>query len=160
MINVIGLGYIGLPTALALAAHGNKVTGTDINAGIVNKLNAGEVTFKEEGLQELYNEALKKGIEFSAGHKAADTYVVAVPTPYDKVSKKIDPGYIILAVDSVLAVCGKGAVIVIESTVSPGTIDRHIRPIISEKGFVTGKDIHIVHAPERITPPPTSMYGL
>lgn len=152
MINVIGLGYIGLPTALMLASHGVEVIGTDYNKELVATLNAGKTTFKEDGLDELFQAAVNAGIKFSNEYQVTDTYIVSVPTPYDKFSKKVDPCYIISAVKSVMAVCPKGATVVIESTVSPGTIDKFIRPVIVEGGFEIGKDLHLVHAPERIIP--------
>ena len=65
MINVIGLGYIGLPTALMMASHGVDVVGTDYNAELVATLNAGKTTFKEKGLDELYADAVKMGIMFT-----------------------------------------------------------------------------------------------
>ena len=152
MINVIGLGYIGLPTALMMASHGLEIVGTDYNPDLVATLNAGKTTFKEKGLDELFQEAVKSGIKFTTEYRVTDTYIVSVPTPYDKFSKKIDACYVIAAVKEVMRVCPKGAVVVIESTVSPGTIDRFVRPIIEENGFVIGKDINLVHAPERIIP--------
>ncbi len=152
MINVIGLGYIGLPTALMMAAHGVEVVGTDYNKDLVATLNAGKTTFKEEGLDELFAEAVSKGIKFTTEYQVTDTYIVSVPTPYDKFSKKVDACYVVSAVKSVMAVCPKGATVVIESTVSPGTIDKFVRPAIEENGFVIGKDINLVHAPERIIP--------
>lgn len=152
MINVIGLGYIGLPTALMLASHGVEVVGTDYNAELVATLNAGKTTFKEKGLDELFKSALSSGIKFSTEYQVTDTYIVSVPTPYDKFSKKIDPCYVNSAVEAVLKVCPKGATVVIESTVSPGTIDRFVRPMVEKKGFVIGEDINLVHAPERIIP--------
>ena len=152
MINVIGLGYIGLPTALMMASHGVEVIGTDYNAKLVSTLNAGKTTFKEKGLDELFKDALDKGIKFTTEYTVTDTYIVSVPSPYDKFSKKVDPGYILSAVGSILEVCPKGATIVIESTVSPGTMDKHVRPLITGKGFRIGEDIHLVHAPERIIP--------
>lgn len=152
MINVIGLGYIGLPTALMLASHGNEVVGTDYNHKLVSQLNAGHITFEEKDLDSLFQSAVSKGIAFSVTYQKTDLYIVAVPTPYDKNSKKIDPSYAINAVESILDVCNKGAIIIIESTVSPGTIDRHIKSAIENKGFVLGRDVHIVHAPERIIP--------
>jgi len=152
MINVIGLGYIGLPTALMMAAHGVEVVGTDYNKELVATLNAGRTTFKEEGLDELFEKALKGGIKFSTEYQVTDTYIVSVPTPYDKFSKKVDACYVVSAVESVMAVCPKGATVVIESTVSPGTIDKYVRPAIEKNGFVIGKDINLVHAPERIIP--------
>ena len=152
MINVIGLGYIGLPTALMMASHGVEVVGTDYNKELVATLNAGKTTFKEDGLDELFKAALSSGIRFTDEYQKTDTYIVSVPTPYDKFSKKVDACYVVEAVKDVLKVCPKGATIVIESTVSPGTIDKHVRPVIREKGFSLGEDIHLVHAPERIIP--------
>lgn len=152
MINVIGLGYIGLPTALMFASHGIEVVGTDYNAELVAQLNAGKTTFEEKGLDELFAEAVAAGIRFSTEYIPTDTYIVAVPTPYDKQSKKIDSRYVTAAVESVMEVCPKGATVVVESTISPGTIDRFVRPIIEAKGMVIGRDIHLVHAPERIIP--------
>lgn len=152
MINVIGLGYIGLPTALMLAAHGAEVVGTDQSEELVDKLNRGIVTFKEDGLEELFNKAVEKGITFTDKYQETDTYIVSVPTPYDKFSKKIDPRYVLSAIGRILDVCPKGATIVVESTVSPGTMDKHVRPLIRNRGFEPGKDIHLVHAPERIIP--------
>lgn len=152
MINVIGLGYIGLPTALMLASHGVEVVGTDYNKELVDTLNAGKTTFEEKGLDELFADALRSGIKFSTEYQVTDIYVVSVPTPYDKFSKKVDPCYIISAVKSVMEVCPKGATVVIESTVSPGTIDKYIRPVVEANGFVIGEDINLVHAPERIIP--------
>jgi UDP-N-acetyl-D-mannosaminuronic acid dehydrogenase len=152
MVNVIGLGYIGLPTALMLAAHGVEVVGTDYNEELVATLKAGKTTFKEDGLDELFANALKSGIKFSTEYQVTDTYIVSVPTPYDKFSKKVDACYVVAAVKSVMEVCPKGATVVIESTVSPGTIDKFVRPVIEENGFVIGKDLNLVHAPERIIP--------
>ena len=152
MVNVIGLGYIGLPTALMMASHGIEVVGTDYNEELVNTLNGVHTTFKEKGLDELFADAVKAGIRFSTEYQVTDTYIVSVPTPYDKFSKKVDACYVVAAVKSVMDVCLKGATVVIESTVSPGTIDKFVRPVIEENGFQIGKDIHLVHAPERIIP--------
>lgn len=152
MINVIGLGYIGLPTALMLASHGVEVVGTDCNASLVEQLKAGQTTFEEEGLGELFSAAVQSGITFSTEYRNTDIYIIAVPTPYDRKSKKIDPVYVVNAVKNVLSVCAKGAILIIESTVSPGTIDRFVRPVLSEYGFTAGEDIHLAHAPERIIP--------
>ena len=148
MINVIGLGYIGLPTALMLASHGVEVIGTDYNKELVATLNAGRTTFKEDGLDELFAAAVKGGIRFTTEYQKTDMYIVSVPTPYDKFSKKVDPCYVVAAVKQVLAVCPDGATVVVESTISPGTIDKSVRPVIAE----AGKKVNLVHAPERIIP--------
>ena len=148
MINVIGLGYIGLPTALMLASHGQEVVGTDYNAELVRTLNEGRTTFKEEGLEELFAAAVAGGIRFTTEYQCTDTYIVSVPTPYDKFSKKVDPCYVVAAVTKVLEVCPEGATIVVESTISPGTIDKSVRPAVT----ASGKRVNLVHAPERIIP--------
>ncbi len=149
MVNVIGLGYIGLPTALMMASHGVEVVGTDYNKELVDTLNAGHTTFKEEGLDELFAAALKAGIKFTNEYQVCDTYIVSVPTPYDKLDKKIDPCYVVAACKTVLSVAPKGATLVIESTISPNTVDRFVRPLLEEAGR---GDVNLVHAPERIIP--------
>ena len=151
-VNVIGLGYIGLPTAMMMASHDVQVVGTDFNKELVATLNSGRMTFLEEGIEELFQQAVEKGITFSTEYQNAEVYIVSVPTPYDKFTKRIDPSYVVKAVNTVLDVCEKGAIIVVESTVSPGTMDKYVRPVVAERGLVTGEDIHLVHAPERIIP--------
>lgn len=152
MINIIGLGYIGLPTALMFAKSGVKVVGTDYNEKLIQSLQKGKLTFEEDGLAELFKKALSNEIKFTTEYQKVDTYIIAVPTPYIKESKKLDPRYVISAVNSVLDVCEKGVVLIIESTMTPGSIDRYIRPEIEKRGFNIGQDIHLVHAPERIIP--------
>ena len=152
MVNVIGLGYIGLPTALMLATHGIEVIGTDYNKELVATLNTGHLTFKENGLEKLFKDAIKKGIKFTTEYQSTETYIISVPTPYDKFSKKVDACYVITAVKQVMKVCPKGATLVIESTISPGTIDKFIKPVVEANNFIIGKDINLVHAPERIIP--------
>lgn len=149
MINVIGLGYIGLPTALMLSSHGVEVIGTDYNSDLVSTLNAGKTTFKEDGLDELFQDALKSGIKFTTEYQVTDVYIVSVPTPYDKFSKKVDACYVVAAVKDVIKVAPTGATVVIESTVSPGTIEKFIRPVLEQEGR---NDLNLVHAPERIIP--------
>ena len=151
-LNVIGLGYIGLPTALMFAANGVEVVGTDLNTRLVETLNEGKLTFEEEGLEEVFDNALGKGIEFKTEYEKTNKYIITVPTPYMAVSKQIDAKYVIAATKQVLEVCEPNTILVIESTISPGTIDKFVRPIIEEKGFKIGEDIHLVHAPERIIP--------
>lgn len=152
VINIIGLGYIGLPTALMFASNGMEIVGTDLNRELVETLNNGKLTFEEDGLEHLYKLAVDKGITFSVEYKKTDKYIITVPTPYIEENKKIDVSYVKRAVNQVLDICKIPAIIAIESTISPGTVDKHIRPLVEEKGFNIGKDIHLVHAPERIIP--------
>lgn len=148
---VVGLGYIGLPTALMLASSGQEVVGVDYSEAIVDSLSKGELTFEEDGLDEAFSQAVENGIEFTTAYQQADVYIVAVPTPYHADTKQVDASYVVSAVESVLGVCQEDAVIVVESTIPPGTIDRFIRPLI-ETSARSGKSVHIAHAPERIIP--------
>ena len=146
-ICVVGLGYIGLPTSLMLAANGGHVLAVDYNRELVDTLIAGRVTFEEKGLPELYERA-RVNIEFRSDYPEADVYIVAVATPYIKETHKIDPQYVCAAVRNVLDACPDGAVIVVESTVSPGTMDKFVRPVVAE----SGRKVRLAHAPERIIP--------
>ena len=148
MINVIGLGYIGLPTALMLASHGMEVIGTDCDENLVARLNGERPSFKEDGLDDLFQMAVAGGIRFTSEYQKAQTYIICVPTPYDKISKKVDPSFVVAAIKNVLEICSAGSIIIIESTISPGTIDESVRPVIAE----SGKKVSLVHAPERIIP--------
>lgn len=146
-ISVIGLGYIGLPTALILSVSGYTVIGTDVDKSVIQKLNSGDIGFHEPGMEELYVQACERDIVFTEEYIATDVYIIAVPTPYEKVNRKVDAVYVENAVKNVLDVCPENGIIVIESTVSPGTIDKHIRPLIKN-----GRKAHLAHAPERIIP--------
>jgi len=152
MVNVIGLCYIGLPTALMLAKSGMQVVGTDINPAVVGSLTADVLTFQEEGLEALFSEALASGIRFTTEYQKTDFYITTVPTQYVNCSKGLDPTHVLLAVNTVLDICEREASIVIESTVSPGSIDRHVRPLIEYRGLRAGVDVQLAHAPERIMP--------
>lgn len=152
LINVVGLGYIGLPTALMMASKGLNVVGTDYDKKKIEMLQNGNLTFQENGLEELYRKAISNGITFSHEYKTADIYIVAVPTPFHKQNKKIVADYLVNAIKNVINRCKEETVIVIESTVSPGTIDFFIRPIIDGENTKQGKRIRLAHAPERIIP--------
>lgn len=148
MVNVIGLGYIGLPTALMMASHGVEVVGTDYKKEVVDELNAGKTTFKEKGLDELFHAALDAGIKFTTEYQVADTYIISVPTPYDKKFKTVDASYVVEGVKDALKVAPENSTIVVESTISPGTIDKYVRPFVEAHHL----KMNLVHAPERIIP--------
>lgn len=151
-VSIIGLGYIGLPTALMFASKGISVVGVDINKDLINSLRNKELTFEENGMDELFNIAFEKNLEFTTEYKESEIYIVAVPTPYIRETKKVDVTYIVNAVEKILTICDKGSIICIESTISPGTINNCIIPIIEKNNFILGKDIYIAHVPERIIP--------
>ena len=147
-ICVIGIGYIGLPIALMMASHGISVLAVDCNSTVVEKLSSGDAIFHEKNMHELFLKARTKHIRFLQEYPKAKFYIIAVPTPYEPATKKIDASYLARAVEKVLNVCEEETVIVIESTVSPGTIDQYVRPLVSR----SGKKVHLAHAPERIIP--------
>ena len=152
LVNVVGLGYIGLPTALMMAESGIQVVGTDKSLDKINMLQNNQLTFGEEGISELFAGAVAKGIKFTSDYVEADIYVIAVPTPFNKISKKVVADYLVAAVEAVVKVCRKDSVIVVESTISPGTIDRFVRPIVNRVNCQKGYRIELAHAPERIIP--------
>ena len=145
MVNVIGLGYIGLPTALMMASHGVEVVGTNHSQGKVDMLKSGKTTFKEKGLDELFRAALDGGIQFTTEYQVADVYIVSVQTPYDEFTKKVDMSYVNAAIGDVLKVAPKGAIVVVEITISLGSIDRYVRPYVEAKGFIIGEDYSRQH---------------
>ncbi len=151
-IAVIGLGYIGLPTSLVMADSGLDIIGVDYDERKIKQLQAGHVTFKEEGLEELFASAVEKDLVFQTEYPEADMYIVTVPTPYKDDNKKVNAKYLIAATETISEIAPEGAILVIESTISPGVIDEHIRPLLEKRERVIGEDIHLVHAPERIIP--------
>jgi UDP-N-acetylglucosamine 2-epimerase (non-hydrolysing) len=146
-ISVVGLGYMGLPTASLLATHGYKVTGVDINAEKVERVNSGDIPFEEPGMKELVLSALKSNM-FRASTQLvpSDVFIVAVPTPHE--NGRCDLRFVIAACESIAKVANKGNLIVIESTIKPNTCEKHVKPIFDR----AGKDVQIVHCPERAIP--------
>jgi UDP-N-acetyl-D-mannosaminuronic acid dehydrogenase len=151
-IAVIGQGYIGLPTTLVMADSGLDIIGVDYDENKINQLQNGHVTFKEEGLEELFASAIQKNLSFQTDYPEVEMYIVAVPTPYKDDNKKVDATYLISAAEKIAEVAPHGAILVVESTISPGVIDEYIRPVLEDKGRSIGEDIHVAHAPERIIP--------
>lgn len=148
-ITVIGLGYIGLPTALFFARAGFDVTGVDVNDKIVNELKNGNLTFEEPGLDKIFVEA-KGNITFSTKPAKADLFIITVPTPFLE-NKTIDEKYINQAFEDISSFLEKGNSVVLESTVPP-MITEKLAPKIESLGFVVGKDIYLAHVPETIIP--------
>jgi UDP-N-acetyl-D-mannosaminuronic acid dehydrogenase len=151
-INVIGLGYIGLPTCLMFATHGYSVTGIDYNKELVSKLNLGELTFHEKGLEGLFKTAQKSNVRFTSEYEKGTFFIIAVPTPYNKKTKVIDASFVVGAIESVMDICEDNSIIVIESTISPGTIDKFVRPVVNAKEDERSIKVNLVHCPERIIP--------
>lgn len=157
----IGLGYIGLPTAVIMANHGLTVTGIDVKREAVERINRGQVTIVEPGLQEQLRQALGSG-RFTARTEPcqADIYVLAVPTPFTT-DQKADLSYVFSAAESLAPLLRGGELIILESTSPPGATrqlaDRvlALRPDLAADGSpdAGGKPvIYFAHCPERILP--------
>jgi len=143
-ICVIGLGYIGLPTACLFADAGYGVVGVEINQEKIEKLNHGKLPFEEKGLEELFEKALPN-MSFKTKPEEADVFIVAVPTPLDKEAKMADLRYIREAIKSISNYVRTDNLVILESTVPPGTCERLILPMLGNKA-------HFVHCPERAIP--------
>ncbi|MDQ6600382.1 nucleotide sugar dehydrogenase [Bacillus salipaludis] len=153
-ICTIGLGYIGLPTSIMFAKHNVNVVGVDVKQEVIDSLNNGKIHIEEPGLQEALEEVIEKGtFKASIQPEKANAFIISVPTPnYDDKFKSCDLTYVISAVKSVLPYVEKGNVIIVESTIGPRSMDDVIKPLVEEAGFVVGKDIYLVHCPERVLP--------
>lgn len=151
-ICVIGLGYIGLPTAVLFSLYGHNVVGVDINRETVDKLNNGKIITKEPNLDNLVNYAVNQGnLVASNTPRESDVFIISVPTPI-KEDKSADMKYVISAVESILKYLKKGNVIILESTSPVGTTEEIIKPMIEEYGFQVGSDILLGYCPERVIP--------
>lgn len=151
-ICVIGLGYIGLPTAVVLSLHGYKVIGADSNEQVLNELSRGYTHIKEPSLNGALKKALTGGsLLLSATTKPADIFIIAVPTP-NKSDKSCDLSFVLQAINGLLPHLSGGNLIIIESTIPPLTCEETVKPLIETTGLKVGKDLFLAHCPERVMP--------
>ena len=161
-ICVIGLGYIGLPTASTFAAHGVNVLGVDINPQIIETINKGEIHIHEPGLLEDVKKAIQSGnFKAAAKPQEADAFIIAVPTPfqenkygeYNGITYKLaDMRAVTSAAESIVPFLRKGNLVVLESTSPPRTTVDLIAPILARSGLEAGRDFHLAYSPERVLP--------
>ncbi|MDO8673362.1 MAG: nucleotide sugar dehydrogenase [Dehalococcoidia bacterium] len=163
-ICVLGLGYIGLPTASMFAMHGHTVVGVDVNEHVVWELNHGNVHLQEPGLKNCVQAALQSGsMVVSSRPEPCDAFIIAVPTPLldDRSSDNgIEPGrsrradlsYVRSATEAVLPFLRAGNLVILESTSPPGTAEKLVVPILERSGLKVGRDLFVAHCPERVLP--------
>ncbi len=144
-ISVIGLGYMGFPMACLLAEAGHSVTGVDLNQEKVDLINEGINPIQEEGLNVLFNSS-RRNITAVSQVPPSDIFIVAVPTP--SVDKKCDLKYVLAAMNDISKVAKNNDLIILESTVKPGTCIKDISQIFKKKNL----KVDIVHCPERAIP--------
>jgi len=149
---VLGLGYIGLPTASTFATHGVRVIGVDVNQRVVKTLQNGGLHIHEPGLRTLVQAALKSGnLSISTQPEAAEAFIIAVPTPF-KEGKRADLAYVISASEAIVPYLRAGNLVVLESTSPPRTTIDVVAPILEKSGLKAGQDFHLAYSPERVLP--------
>lgn len=149
---VLGLGYIGLPTASTFATHGLQVRGVDVNRRVVDVLRNGEIHIQEPGLRTLVQAA------FGSDHLTvddepgpADAFIIAVPTPVGA-DKRADLSAVDAAAGSIVPHLQPGNLVVLESTCPPRTTVDRIAPILEGSGLTAGVDFYLAYSPERVLP--------
>ena len=160
IVSVIGLGYIGLPTAALIASHGIKVNGIDVNSKIVSTINKGQIHIVEPDLDKLVQSSVKDGNLSASIHvEKADVFIIAVPTPF-KDNHKPDLSYIESAAKSIAPFLESGNLVILESTSPVGTTEKireWIRGLRPNLFFPEGdtnilSDVSIAYCPERVLP--------
>ena len=151
-ILVVGLGYIGLPTAAMFSKAGFDVSGYDINEKVVDQLNNGDV-FVEEGVTELIREGISsQRLRGVRELHSADVFIICVPTPI-RSDKSSDMSIVQSAAENIARVLRPGNLVVLESTSAPGTCMNLISPTIERiSGLKAGTDYFLAHSPERVNP--------
>ena len=161
-ICMLGLGYIGLPTACTLANHGVQVVGVDTNPHVVHTLRNGELHIHEPGLGELVRQALGSGrLTVSPVPEPADAFIIAVPTPFYAQEqgdyqgmpyRKADMGAVRAATEAILPHLRPGNLVILESTSPPRTTVDLVQPILERSGLRAGVDFFLAYSPERVLP--------
>lgn len=161
-ICILGLGYIGLPTASTFATHGLKVHGVDINPHVIETLRSGNIHIHEPGLRSVVQSALHSGnLTFSPQPEEADAFLIAVPTPFHQDAhgeyegrkfRLADMRAVISATEAILPYLRKGNLVVLESTSPPRTTVDLVAPILERSGLKAGSDFFLCYSPERVLP--------
>ena len=152
---ILGLGYIGLPTALKLAEYKYKVLGIDIKQDHIKKIQKGLLDFKEEDLNKLFKKIiLQDNFKVSIKPEESDIYIIAVPTPFLKKIEeypKPDISFVIAAIKSITNLLKKGDLVIIESTCPVGTTEK-LEKVIFQLSGLNRKEVNIAYCPERVLP--------
>jgi len=150
---VLGLGYIGLPTASTFATHGLNVVGVDVNTDVVETLRNGGLHIHEPGLRTLVQGAIQSGmLRVAAQPEPAEAFIIAVPTPFYDTDKRADMRAVISAAEAITPHLQKGNLVVLESTSPPRTTIDLVVPILEKSGLKAGDDFYLVYSPERVLP--------
>ncbi|MBI5928546.1 MAG: nucleotide sugar dehydrogenase [Chloroflexi bacterium] len=154
IVGIVGLGYVGLPLAVAFAEAGFRVIGIDLSEWKVNKLNSGESYIPDIPTSQLAPLVRNGKLQAFTDYRAletADAVSICVPTPLRK-TKDPDMSFVLDATTNVAQICHAGMLIVLESTTYPGTTEEIVAPEIERRGFTVGQDVFVSFSPERIDP--------
>jgi UDP-N-acetyl-D-mannosaminuronic acid dehydrogenase len=151
-ICVLGMGYIGLPTASMFASRGLEVVGVDVNDSVISTLNGGGMHIEEPGLFELFQDVFaSKRLRVSNQVEQADVFIIAVPTPFNP-DKTADMRAVTSATQAVAPFLRPGNLVVLESTSPPMTTQNLVQPILEGYGLKAGRDFYLAYSPERVLP--------
>jgi UDP-N-acetyl-D-mannosaminuronic acid dehydrogenase len=151
-ICVLGLGYVGLPTACMLAMQGYRVVGVDVKPEVVQTVSKGGIHIEEAGLKTMLQAAINsRNLVARTDVEPADVFIIAVPTPITP-DKHADVGYVERAARSIVPVLARGNLVILESTVPPGTTTNLLCRTLAESGLTPATDFHVAHSPERVLP--------
>ena len=151
-ICVMGLGYIGLPTAAMLATSGAMVLGVDSNPAVVDTVGGGGIHIEEPGLKLIVQAAIGSGrLRTAAAAEPANTFIIAVPTPITP-DKHADMRCVVDAAEAIVPHLRRGNLVILESTSPPGTCAELVKPILEKSGLKLGESLYLAHCPERVLP--------
>ena len=151
-ICVVGMGYIGLPTSSILATHGFEVIGVEVNKTIIDGIGKGRTEIQEPGLSIIVKAAVRsRGLKCQETMPDADVFIICVPTPINQ-DKTADLDYVIQAGNMIAPRIRNGNLVILESTVPPGTTRYVLKPILERSGLSAEKDFYLAHCPERVLP--------
>ncbi|RPI94128.1 MAG: nucleotide sugar dehydrogenase [Chloroflexi bacterium] len=161
-ICILGLGYIGLPTASTFATHGVNVLGVDVNPHVIETLRGGNIHIHEPGLRGVVESALTSGkLTVSPKPEEADAFLIAVPTPFyedqygeyeGRKYRLADMRAVVSATEAILPYLRKGNLVILESTSPPRTTVDLVKPILERSGLKAGVDFYLCYSPERVLP--------
>jgi UDP-N-acetyl-D-mannosaminuronic acid dehydrogenase len=145
---VVGLGYIGLPTAAVLADRGHRVFGVDIHSEIVDTINRGQIHIHEPHLDTLVHRVVQAGrLSASLQPQPADVFFICVPTPITA-DRAPDVSYVRQAAEAIRPYIQRGNLIILESTSPPGTTESVVVPYAVPQYLTVGRDVFVAHCPE------------
>jgi UDP-N-acetyl-D-mannosaminuronic acid dehydrogenase len=152
-ICILGLGYIGLPTASMFATQGFDVIGVDVNETVIRTMENGDIHIDEPGLDILALAALRSNrLKVRGEPEEADVFIICVPTPIDRDTKKADLSFVESAAESIVPYLKQGNLVILESTVPPQTTKNLLIPILKKSELAVGEELFVAYCPERVLP--------